>query len=98
LGAHHRPLQFLFATLSLTPHQIDIGQNIILIINTLHDSEVFTTPITTFEETFDWQKVTIAPTCLQILNQVELMEETNAKFIEGIVNQQIVKDQKNFEL
>jgi hypothetical protein len=48
-----RPLEFLFATLPLTPHHIGIGQEITLIINTMYVSKVFTTPITTFEETFN---------------------------------------------
>jgi hypothetical protein len=48
-----RPLEFLLATLLLTPHQIGIGQDITLIINTLHALEVFMTPIITFEKTLD---------------------------------------------
>ncbi len=47
------PLEFLLATLPLTPHQIGIGQEITLITNTPHGLKVFMTPITTFEKTFD---------------------------------------------
>jgi hypothetical protein len=48
------PLKFLSTILPLTPHQIGIGQEITLITNTLHASEVFTTtPIATFEQTPD---------------------------------------------
>jgi hypothetical protein len=57
----------------LTPHQIGIGQEVILISNTSHASEVYTTPIVTFENTPDQQKI-IAPIGLQILSQVELVE------------------------
>jgi len=46
-------LEFLLATLPLTPHQIGIGQDITLITNTPHALEVFMTPIVTFEETLD---------------------------------------------
>jgi hypothetical protein len=46
-------LEFLFVSLILTPYQISIGQEIILISSTLHVYGVFTTPITTFEDTPD---------------------------------------------
>jgi hypothetical protein len=48
-----KPLEFLFATLPLTSHQLSIGHDITLSSNTPHVSEVFTTPITIFEETLD---------------------------------------------
>jgi hypothetical protein len=51
--------------------------------STLHALKVFTTPITTFEDTLDCQKTTM-PTNLQILNQMELVEAIGAKFIEKI--------------
>ncbi len=44
-------LEFLYTSLPLTPHQIGTGQKINLISRTPHASEVFTTPIATFEET-----------------------------------------------
>jgi hypothetical protein len=48
------PLECLSTTLPLTPHQIGIGQEIILIINIVHALEIFTTtPIANFEETPD---------------------------------------------
>jgi hypothetical protein len=47
------PLEFLSTNLPLAPHQIGIGQEIILISSTPHALEVFMTPITTFEETLD---------------------------------------------
>ncbi len=58
-------LEFLYTSLPLTPHQIGIGQKITLISNTPHASKIFMTPITTFEETFDWHKF-VALTGLQI--------------------------------
>jgi hypothetical protein len=36
-------------------------------------------------------------TCLQILNQVEPIEETNVEPIERAINQLVVEDQKNLE-
>ncbi len=42
-------LKFLFASLPLTPHQIGIRQEVILIPSTSHASEVFTTPIATLK-------------------------------------------------
>ncbi len=46
-------LEFIFTSVLLTPHQIGIGQEVILISSTFHASKVFTTPITTFENTLD---------------------------------------------
>ncbi len=51
LDSKVEPLEFLFTSLPLTPHQIGIGQEITLISSTPHASKVFMTPITTFEET-----------------------------------------------
>jgi hypothetical protein len=48
-----KSLEFLFASLPLTPHQIGIGQEVILISSTPHASKIFTTPIGTFEDTLD---------------------------------------------
>jgi hypothetical protein len=79
------PLKFLLATLPLTPHHIGIGQEIILIISTPHASEVFTTPIATFQETLDQQIVFVVPTSFAILSQVKLVEETSAKLVEEAV-------------
>jgi hypothetical protein len=62
------PLEFLLATLPLTPHQIGIGQDITLITNTPHALEVFMTPIVTFEETLDRQKIFAMPTSFHIMN------------------------------
>lgn len=41
----------LFATIPLTPLQIGVGQEIILISNTPHALKIFATPTTTFVET-----------------------------------------------
>jgi len=46
-------LELLSANLPLTPHQIGRSQYITLISSTPHASEVFTTPIATFEDTLD---------------------------------------------
>jgi hypothetical protein len=51
---------------------------------------VFTTPITTFEDTLDRHK-TITPTDLQILSQVELVEATSVESIEKVINQFIIE-------
>ncbi len=57
LDSRVKYLEFLSTSLPLTPHQIGISQKIILISSTPHASEVFMTPITTFEETFDRHKI-----------------------------------------
>jgi hypothetical protein len=55
----------------------------------LHALEVFTTTlIATFEETPDQQRTTTL-TCLQILNQAELVEETGAELVKGTTNQSL---------
>jgi len=46
-------LEFISINVLLTPHSICIGQEVILISNTMHVSKVFTTPIKTFEDTLD---------------------------------------------
>jgi hypothetical protein len=92
------PLKFLLATLLLTPHHIGIGQEIILIINTPHASEVFTTPIATFEETLDQQIVFVVPTGFEFLSQVKLVEETHVKLVEKAVTRPVAEDQENLEL
>jgi hypothetical protein len=61
-----------------------------LISNTLHASKVFTTPIATFEDTLDRQKI-ITPTNLQILNQVELVEVTNVELVEEVISKLVTK-------
>ncbi len=43
-------LEVLSTNVPLTPHQIGIGQKVILISNTPHALEVYTTPIVTFED------------------------------------------------
>jgi hypothetical protein len=48
--------------------------------------EVFKTPIATFKDTPNRQKI-VAPTGLQIFNQVEFMEVANAEFVEEIISQ-----------
>ncbi len=45
--------EFLSISLLLTPHQIGIGQEIMLTSITLHVFEIFMTPIVTFEKTPD---------------------------------------------
>ncbi len=66
----------------MTPHHVSLGQEITLITNTPHGLEVFTTPIVTFEKTPNRQKIFVAPTCFQILSQIELVEELGAKLVE----------------
>ncbi len=85
------PLEFLSPSLPLTLHQIGIGQNIILISNTLHASKVFMTPVTTFEETPDQQRTTTL-TSFHILSQFEPMEEANVEPIEGAINQLVAEN------
>jgi hypothetical protein len=68
-----------------------------LIINTLHASKVFKTPITTFEEKLDRHKISTMPTCLQILSQVKLVEEPSVEPIKKIVPQPIIKNQENLK-
>jgi hypothetical protein len=68
-----------------------------LISNTLHVSKVFTTSITTFEETLYQLKITVL-TGLQILSQVEPVEEASVELIEGAINQLVAKDQANLGL
>lgn len=86
------PLEFLPTILPLTPHEIGIGQKNTFITNTLHASDVFTTPITTFEETPYKRKIFIMLKGLQILSQVEHGEETNVEPIKETVTQPIAKD------
>jgi hypothetical protein len=69
-----------------------------MITNTPYALEVFMTPITTFEETLDRHKVIVAPTCLQILIQVEHVKEINVEHVEGAINQPIAEDQENLDL
>jgi hypothetical protein len=52
-------LEFISTNVPLTPHLIGIGQKVTLISNTMHPLEVFTTPITTFEDTHDQQKIAV---------------------------------------
>jgi hypothetical protein len=51
LNCRLESLEFITTNVFLTPHQIGIGHEVTLISNTLHTSKVFTTPITTFEDT-----------------------------------------------
>jgi hypothetical protein len=44
-------LELISINVPLTPHYIGIGQEVTLISNTPHVSEVFTTPIATFGDT-----------------------------------------------
>jgi hypothetical protein len=53
LNSRLKSLEFISTSVPLTPHQIGIGQEVTLISNTLHALEVFSTPITTFEDTLD---------------------------------------------
>jgi len=59
-----KPSKFLSLILLLTPHQIGIGQDIMLVTNIPHALKVFTTPIVTFEET----QVVIRPKELRALS------------------------------
>jgi hypothetical protein len=82
---------------SVSPLKGGIGQEIILILNILHASKVFMTPIANFEDTLDQQN-TIAPTSLQILNQVKPMEEVVVEPVERAINQLVAKGQANLGL
>jgi hypothetical protein len=53
LNSKVKYLEFLYASLFQTPHQIVIRQQITLISSTPHALEVFTIPTTTFEDTLD---------------------------------------------
>jgi hypothetical protein len=55
------------------------------------------TPIATFEDTLDRQKIT-TPTRLQILSQVKPMEEVGVEHVERAFNQLVVEDQANLGL
>jgi hypothetical protein len=90
-------LEFLFVSLLLTPHQIGIGQEVTLISSTLHALNVFTTPITTFENTPDQYK-TSALIGLKILSQNKPVEEASAKPIKETINKLITTGQSNIEL
>jgi len=57
----------------------------------LHALEVFTTPITTFEETPNQQKIVVL-IGLQIVNKVEPLEKASVEPIEGVINQLIAED------
>jgi hypothetical protein len=57
----------------------------------LHASKVFTTPITTFEETPNQQKIVVL-IGLQIVNKVEPLEKASVEPIEGVINQLIAED------
>jgi len=46
-------LEFLSTNVLLTPHQIGIGQEVILILNTSHASKAYITPIVAFEDKLD---------------------------------------------
>jgi len=61
-----------------------------LISNTPHVSKVYTTPITTFEDTPNQQKTTM-PIGLQMLSQVELVEVIGVEPVEKIINQPITE-------
>jgi hypothetical protein len=53
LNSRLKFLEFISTNVPLTPHQISIGQEVILISDTLHALKVFSTPITTFEDTLN---------------------------------------------
>jgi len=55
------------------------------------------TPIATFEDTPDRQKIT-TPTGLQILNQAKPMEEVGVEHVERAINQLVAEDQANLGL
>jgi hypothetical protein len=79
--------EFLSTSVPLTPHQIGISQEVTLISNA---SEIYTTPIVTFEETHDRQK-TVVPTSLQILSQIKLVEATSVKPVKEVINQLVIE-------
>ncbi len=55
------------------------------------------TPIVTFEETHNRQKIYVTPTSFQILSQVEPMEETSVEHVEEVVTRPIAKYQEHLE-
>jgi hypothetical protein len=83
-------LEFLSTNVPLAPHQINIGYEVTLISNTPHVSEVYTTPITTFEDTPNQQKTTMSIS-LQMLNQVELVEVIIVEHVEKIIDQLVIE-------
>jgi len=76
---------------------LDRCREVTLILSTSHVSEVFATPIMTFEDTPNCQKTTTL-TRLQILNQMEVVEAPSAKPIEYVISQPIVEGQSNLGL
>jgi hypothetical protein len=89
-------LEILFTTIPLTPPQIGVGLDIILISNTPHALEVFIMPITSFEKTPNQHKIA-TKIGIQVLSQVELVEEANAIPTKGIINQQVVGKTCNWQ-
>jgi hypothetical protein len=68
-----------------------------LISSTPHALKVFTTPITSFEDTPNQQNITM-PIGFQILSQVELMEVASVEPFKDVINQPIIESQFNLGL
>jgi hypothetical protein len=51
-----------------------------------NSSNSFTTPIATFEDTPNQQKI-VTPTCFQILSQAKLVEEAGAEHVKEAISQ-----------
>jgi len=81
------PLKFLFTNIPLTPPQIGVGLEIILIsTTTLHASKVFVMPPTNFVKTLV-QLEFVVEIGTQLLSSVEHVGETTTKPIEKIIDQ-----------
>jgi hypothetical protein len=63
----------------------------------MHALEAFITPITTFENTHNWYKITLA-TGLQSLSQVELVQAVIVKLVKKFINQLVIEGQSNLGL
>jgi hypothetical protein len=58
---------------------------------------VFTTPIATFENTPNRQKLT-TPTIIQILSEVEFVEVAGVESVKEVISQMIIEGQSNLKL
>jgi hypothetical protein len=80
------PLKFLFTNIPLTPPQIGVSLEIILISTTLHALKVFVMPLTNVVKTFV-QLEFVVEIGTQLLSSVEHVGETIIKPIEKIIDQ-----------
>ncbi len=80
------PLKFLFINIPLTPPQIGVSLEIILISTTLHALKVFVMPLTNVVKTLV-QLEFVVEIGTQLLSSVEHVGETIIKPIEKIIDQ-----------